>query len=127
MEDILSTEFDPMVDQICGCGDEGLRLYRCTDTGCLGAPTQCKQCIIQAHRFSPFHWIQEWNGRFFERKDLSEIGLVFTLGHNGTTCPKAIKEDPGIRFTIIDTNGIHSTCLHFCFCFGELSRACQLT
>jgi CxC2 like cysteine cluster associated with KDZ transposases len=127
LEDVLSTEYDPAIGQICGCGSGALRLYRCTDSGCTGTRVQCKECLLQAHRMAPFHWAQEWNGRFFARRDLFDIGLEYTVGHCGSACPKAPQDDQGVRFTIVDVNGIHSTRLRFCYCFGSGARARQLT
>ncbi|KAJ7744801.1 hypothetical protein DFH07DRAFT_749248 [Mycena maculata] len=35
------------------------------------------------------------------------------IGHNGHRCPKA---DPMQTFTLVDSNGIHATCVTFCRC-----------
>src|ERR1700738_4974361 len=50
VEDVLSTEFDPLVGQVCDCGTGALRVYRCMDSGCLGMPARCQVCFLQAHK-----------------------------------------------------------------------------
>ena len=126
-DDILSTEVNPATNEVCSCGTGGLRKYRCTDSGCLGVSARCRECFLQAHKTAPFHWAQEWNGNFFECKDLSDLGLVYTLGHGGDTCPRAGNDDKGIQLIIVDSNSIHSTWIHFCNCFGVPNHARQLT
>ncbi|KAJ7022800.1 hypothetical protein C8F04DRAFT_1194153 [Mycena alexandri] len=51
--------------------------------------------------------------RFFLRHDISVLGHVIHLGHNGSACPSAVGER---LFTVVDGNGIHSTHLAFCGC-----------
>src|ERR1700722_6172167 len=108
-DNILLTEVDPATNEVCSCSTGGLRKYRCTDSGCLGVSARCQECFLQAHKTAPFHWAQEWNGNFFERKDLTDLGLVYTLGHGGDTCPRAGNDNKGVRLIIVDSNGIHST------------------
>src|SRR3954454_23781707 len=126
VEDLLSTKFDPAVSEPCDCGIGELREYRCTDTGCLGAPVKCRECLLQAHKTAPFHWVQQWNGKFFERTGLFELGLSYTVGHSGESCPATGEDNTGLQLIVVDTNGIHSTRIHFCHCFGAPSRARQL-
>jgi hypothetical protein len=38
---------------------------------------------------TPFHWISQWNGSFFQDSCLANVGLVIHLGHNGDCCPSA--------------------------------------
>ena len=57
---------------------------------------------------------QEWNGAFFEKKTLCELGLRVQLGHGGSACPCAI---PGpTDFTLFDTNGVHHVNIDYCDC-----------
>ena len=57
---------------------------------------------------------QEWNGAFFEKKTLCELGLHVQLGHGGSACPCAI---PGpTDFTLFDTNGVHHINIDYCDC-----------
>ncbi|KAG1790752.1 uncharacterized protein HD556DRAFT_1201312, partial [Suillus plorans] len=59
--------------------------YKCQD--CLGEPLYCTGCCRSQHRSNPFHWISQWNGRFFERSCLAHVGLIIHLGHDGKQCP----------------------------------------
>jgi CxC2 like cysteine cluster associated with KDZ transposases len=61
------------------------------------------------------------------RKGLADLGLIYTVGHGGGACPKAPEDDQGVRFTVVDVNGVHSTRLRFCHCFHSGTRARQLT
>ncbi|EPS92650.1 hypothetical protein FOMPIDRAFT_1056674 [Fomitopsis schrenkii] len=40
-----------------------------------------------SHRLLPFHWVEVSNGRCLEKRDLSELGLILYLGHQGLPCP----------------------------------------
>ncbi|PBK61727.1 hypothetical protein ARMSODRAFT_990587 [Armillaria solidipes] len=77
--------------------------YRCED--CEGGSIECRACLVQSHRRLPFHRVQVWNGRFFEKTDLRTAGLRMQLGHTDLKCisPIAGLED----FTVLHTNGIH--------------------
>jgi CxC2 like cysteine cluster associated with KDZ transposases len=48
----------------------------------------CKDCCIGVHQHNPFHKIQHWTGKFFNRADLGDLGLSINLGHNGALCPQ---------------------------------------
>ena len=67
-----------------------------------------------------------WNGSFFERTTLKELGLKIQLGHPaGDEClsPKQAFNDD---FTVIDSNGIHSVSLQYCDCQHSLCPTIQL-
>lgn len=64
---------------------------------------------------------QRWNGRFFEKALLKDLGLVIQLGHPaGQFCasPRIAPSD----FVVADTNGMHSVTVYYCGC-QQLSRA----
>jgi hypothetical protein len=104
---------------MCICG-RAKRTTQCTD--CFQSATSCNQCFITSHNNAPFHWAETWNGSFFERKDISKLDHTITLGHNGNQCPNAeYHESDSSKFIIVDTNGIHSTCLCFCKCAGKVT------
>ena len=86
----------------------------------------CSTCICDAHRYHPLHWIEEWNGNFFERRDLSELGLIIHLGHRGTPCPQRPSRDASVKFCIVDLNGVHECRVHYCYCVDALSQVSQL-
>ncbi|KAJ3964968.1 hypothetical protein EV361DRAFT_873590 [Lentinula raphanica] len=57
---------------------------------------------------------QRWNGCFFEKIALRELGITVQVGHRaGERCvnPKVIHD-----FTVIHTNGIHTVHLMYCNC-----------
>ncbi|KAI0083229.1 hypothetical protein BDY19DRAFT_998729 [Irpex rosettiformis] len=70
----------------------------------------------------------KWNGTFFERAPLSDLGLVIQLGHNpGESC-RAPMCGPR-SFMVMHTNGLHSVNMQFCECARASSagsRAQQL-
>lgn len=57
---------------------------------------------------------QKWNGSFFERIRLRDLGIFIQLGH------RALEHCGNPRFidgfTVIHTNGIHSVVLAYCDC-----------
>ncbi|KAJ7900452.1 hypothetical protein B0H13DRAFT_1883534 [Mycena leptocephala] len=71
---------------------------------------------------------QVWNGVWFEKKTLKELGLRVQLGHWGGSdrrCPasQAVRDD---GFTIIADDGVHSVGLDFCGCGRSGSKQVQL-
>lgn len=56
---------------------------------------------------------QVWNGGFFERTSLNDLGHRFYIGHQHTACPSS---DSGTPTLVIDTNGVHRVNVHFCAC-----------
>jgi CxC2 like cysteine cluster associated with KDZ transposases len=63
---------------------------------------------------------QQWNGSFFVRTTLRDLGLVVHLGHQGLSCPflGRILDN----FTVVHTNGIHTVKVRFCACPRERSQ-----
>ncbi|KAG2139891.1 hypothetical protein BD769DRAFT_1341215, partial [Suillus cothurnatus] len=59
--------------------------YKCQD--CLGEPLYCTGCCQSQHSCNPFHWINKWNGKFFEQSCLTHVGLVIHLGYDGRQYP----------------------------------------
>ncbi|KAJ7863691.1 hypothetical protein B0H13DRAFT_1638013 [Mycena leptocephala] len=98
----------------CGCSKQ-LRTVACTE--CLQAELLCPQCWVKKHRTMPTHWALVWNPdeRFFEKHDFCRVlkNTVIRLGHYGEGCPDA---DLGQSFTLVDSNGIHATCIAYCRC-----------
>ncbi|KAA1479019.1 hypothetical protein DENSPDRAFT_861961 [Dentipellis sp. KUC8613] len=84
----------------------------------------CGDCVVRRHQRIPLHRVQRWNGEFYERETLRNLGLVFQLGHGpGGQCrlPQAGHKD----FVVIHVNGIHAVNVKFCGCKG-LDRPIQL-
>ncbi|KAH9934387.1 uncharacterized protein B0H18DRAFT_870111, partial [Fomitopsis serialis] len=87
--------------------------FRCTE--CFNAPLLCRPCMINAHTWNPLHRIERWTGAFFERMQLSELGLVFSVGHHGRPCPSSFG-DPPSKLTVVHTTGVHTLSVQYCEC-----------
>ena len=88
--------------------------YRCTE--CWDSTPHCYKCHIAAQRNQWFHWVEAWNGDFWERYDLMSIGLTIRLGHNGEQCPNRGSWLEPSRITVVHTNGIHNCQFEYCHC-----------
>ncbi|KAI0360938.1 hypothetical protein OH77DRAFT_1393632 [Trametes cingulata] len=97
---------------------------RCRE--CRGKEPVCERCTVRAHRNLPFHWIDVWNGAFFERRDLHDLGFVCYLGHHGDACPHIPTGRPPIAFVIVHDNGVHHCSLHYCHCPRAREELSQL-
>ncbi|ESK93531.1 hypothetical protein Moror_1638, partial [Moniliophthora roreri MCA 2997] len=113
---LLAKEADKHTLQSCSCGSVDAKwTIHCMDCQ-FSAPT-CSTCFMQNHRHSPFHWVERWNGRFFEHCEISMLRHIITLGHNGERCPLVdYTKAKATPFTLVDCNGIHRVLLVFCGC-----------
>ncbi|KAH9932516.1 uncharacterized protein B0H18DRAFT_871282, partial [Fomitopsis serialis] len=123
LEDILASEVPANVGELCACG-QAVAAARCRD--CLQGDLRCRQCLVDAHRLTPLHWIDVWNGRCLEKQDLSEAGLVLWLGHNGHRCPYHRAVITPIVYTVTHSNGIHRVPIHECRCPDARKTVSQL-
>jgi hypothetical protein len=59
---------------------------------------------------------QRWNGKFFEKDSLQNLGLRYQLGHSSAcSCPQ-----PGpANFIIFDLSGPHDVSIDYCQCGEE--------
>ncbi|KAH9931367.1 uncharacterized protein B0H18DRAFT_1116521 [Fomitopsis serialis] len=87
--------------------------FRCTE--CFNGPMLCRDCLIDAHTWNPLHRVQCWNGRFFERKQLSDLGFIFSIGHHGRPCPSSFG-DPPTKLTVVHTTGVQTIAVEYCDC-----------
>ncbi|KAK7022477.1 CxC2 domain-containing protein [Favolaschia claudopus] len=88
-----------------------VRLFKCY--GC-GEFLQCLNCCLSNHQRTPLHVLQEWNGAFWIPCSLSQIGLVYQLGHGGFPCPFP---DPVKRkLVVIEEPVVHEIQIHYCKC-----------
>ncbi|KAJ6528208.1 hypothetical protein B0H19DRAFT_1275002 [Mycena capillaripes] len=100
-------------------------VFRCAQQTCWGPSLFCKACIVHAHAALPTHWIEEWNGLFFVRRALIDLGLVVQLGHPvGIGCGN--QQEAPKDFVVIDVTGVHKVSLNFCACDATLERRQQL-
>ncbi|KAF7335028.1 CxC2 domain-containing protein [Mycena venus] len=107
---------------LCGCGvgvaaeepeEDGRpkRFFRCGECGYF---IHCQKCCVDRHKFTPLHFLEEWNGKFWVRTTLHSIGLVYQLGHEGLKCNVP---HPVVRtLTVMDTTGVHTVHYRFCGC-----------
>ncbi|KAJ7802266.1 hypothetical protein B0H13DRAFT_1672311 [Mycena leptocephala] len=106
----------------CGALDP---IYRCAHQTCYGAGLFCSACIVKQHTLLPTHWIETWNGTFFERQSLASLGLVIQLGHPpGFSCPTATAGHK--NFALIDVTGVHEIRVRFCECNSDIPHWRQL-
>ncbi|KAJ6513992.1 hypothetical protein DFH09DRAFT_941321 [Mycena vulgaris] len=113
---LLTLYYRPQLHTPCACGKNSrVRTVTCSD--CLQAPLLCPQCWLDKHRTTPTHWALIWNpkDKFFEKHDFCRVlkSTAVAIGHTGLRCPEA---DPMRSFTLVDSNGIHATCINFCRC-----------
>ncbi|KAJ7152450.1 hypothetical protein C8R46DRAFT_1302833 [Mycena filopes] len=112
---LLDYEADDLVGTPCQCGREGMVAQtQCHD--CTDYQTSCSGCFVSTHLQNPFHWAEVWDTAqgFFVRHDISKLGHIIQLGHGGGPCPSPVGER---LFTVVDSNGVHSTRLAFCGCY----------
>lgn len=70
--------------------------------------------LSQLYFFAYLLILQEWNGAFFEKRQLKNLGLRVQLGHGGRPCPCPL---PGSSdFVIMHVNGVHRVNVDFCDC-----------
>ncbi|KAJ7724298.1 hypothetical protein B0H14DRAFT_562008 [Mycena olivaceomarginata] len=112
-------EYASIYSKCGGCGEPNPR-FRCAQQTCFGLWLYCQKCVVARHAFLPTHWIQEWNGTFFERRSLKDLNLVVQLGHPpGTDCNNPEKATK--TFVIIDVTGVQYVALNFCNCDSRVS------
>ncbi|KAJ6616904.1 hypothetical protein B0H10DRAFT_1914835 [Mycena sp. CBHHK59/15] len=109
---MLEFESDSTIGTACSCSKEQATT-QCHD--CTGYSATCSNCFIEKHLQSPFHWAEVWDfaKQFFVRHDISTLGHVIQLGHNGKSCTQP--SNPRL-FTIVDGNGVHATRIAYCGC-----------
>jgi CxC2 like cysteine cluster associated with KDZ transposases len=55
-----------------------------------------------------------WNGSFFAKSNLKDLGLRVQLGHGGACCSSPL---PGASdFVVFDVSGVHQVAVDFCDC-----------
>ncbi|KAF8341779.1 hypothetical protein F5887DRAFT_918968 [Amanita rubescens] len=106
------------------CSKQQRREYRCRD--CFCNELFCRDCILDYHKYNPLHFLEFWNGKYFERITLKSLNLRIQLGHPiGELCPVP-QPSSDDSFVIIDTHGVHQVGLDFCGCGRSGSMVQQL-
>lgn len=115
MNALFKREADDNLNTKCAC-KRLLRTSGCND--CLQFGLVCDLCFIEAHTTNPTHWVHRWNGEYFTKLDMSELGHVITLGHGGLPCPSVEYHTSCnlSHFTLVDANGVHQTSIAYCKC-----------
>ncbi|KAJ7604018.1 hypothetical protein FB45DRAFT_881028 [Roridomyces roridus] len=106
---------DGFMDDLCHvCRDPAIASsIRCQD--CFGDEMLCEGCCVVRHATHPLHRIEKWNGEFFAKCQLSELGLRVQLGHHpGQRC--AVPRPAHSNFWVLHTNGFHRVNLDICGC-----------
>lgn len=126
--EILAREYDESVNGPCHSCDNkhGLEMsrspvhrethpprYRCLE--CFHSRPICASCIKEQHTLNPFHRIQYWTGKHFEKASLHSLGFTLYLGHDGSPCPLN-RLRSSTKFVVVHTNGIHDRNIEYCIC-----------
>ncbi|KAJ6603281.1 hypothetical protein DFH09DRAFT_899292 [Mycena vulgaris] len=116
---------DPAGYSTCSECEAANPTFRCAQQLCHGGHMYCADCMVKKHQFLPMHWIEEWNGSFFKRRALRDLGLNIQLGHpSGYPCPTSTKAHKD--FMVIDLTGIHTVDVRFCECDARIPHRKQL-
>ncbi len=113
------------MDRPCGeCGSNP-GLIRCSD--CFNSSVFCSDCIIKTHVHLPFHKVEKWNGKFFQKSSLHALRYIICLGHEGQPCPHT-HTSPGFDTTmvLIHINGIFTHRILWCACPNVSEHYLQL-
>ncbi|KAL0566047.1 hypothetical protein V5O48_015965 [Marasmius crinis-equi] len=128
LEEIMRMEERGGMGGVCpgGCNGENEGLYRCQF--CDDRRLLCKGCIVARHANRPLDKTEAfangslkfWNGAYFERVTLRELGLAIQMGHPpGERCkfPRAAREG----FVVVDLDFIQRVDMSFCGCQHQSS------
>ncbi|KAJ7176163.1 hypothetical protein C8R43DRAFT_1084657 [Mycena crocata] len=88
-----------------------VRFFKCEDCGEF---LQCETCCLAHHKRTPLHVILEWNGSFWTKCTLADLGLVYQLGHGGFPC--GFPDDKVYKMTVIEAPVIHQIKIRYCKC-----------
>ncbi|KAJ7456326.1 hypothetical protein B0H11DRAFT_1739440 [Mycena galericulata] len=93
------------------CPPDVVRLFKCRQCGDF---LQCQGCCVTAHARMPLHYIKEWNGDYWKKISLQELGYVYQLGHGGFPC--RFPDPRTLTMTVIDLPYIHRVRYRYCKC-----------
>ncbi|KAJ7025854.1 hypothetical protein C8F04DRAFT_967229 [Mycena alexandri] len=115
----LRDEYLRTILRLEGCGDASEELcpgchaavptIRCRE--CFGGELYCSPCSVEKHATNPLHTIDAWNGQYFSRTSLRDIGLRVPLHHKGCASPVPVD-----NFVVLDIGYIHIVAVDFCGC-----------
>lgn len=112
-------------------------ILRCKDCA-RGSMLKCAECFLELHQSLPLHRVevsarrysspdgeftrcyqQRWNGEFFVKDTLQNLGLRYQLGHSTGSCCPFPQAGPK-NFTVFDITGPHRITIDYCHCDNEL-------
>jgi hypothetical protein len=112
----------------CSClsfePDQDTPRYMCID--CDSHHATCKACIVERHALLPLHRIRRWDGSHYKLESLSQLGLIFHVGHGEKRCPHEVTAENMSLLTILDITGLHSVRIGWCRCASAPSPYRQL-
>ncbi|KAJ7106180.1 hypothetical protein C8R44DRAFT_886072 [Mycena epipterygia] len=117
-----SPQYDPALHQFRSQRNDVLGIFL-RRNGCLGMDPEdcfgddllCATCCVDRHAENPLHRIERWDGQFFRKSSLKEIGLCVQLGHSvHERCLEA--RAVNTEFIVLHTNGIHDVAVDICDC-----------
>ena len=73
----------------------GKAVWRCKDCG--DRRVLCVLCFRDRHLMNLFHRVEKWNGRYFQRGALWQVGVKIYVGHQGMPCPQSADSLTDIR------------------------------
>ncbi|KAK0444170.1 hypothetical protein EV421DRAFT_1903278 [Armillaria borealis] len=95
-------------------------IFRCKE--CLGMCLECQDCVVERHRQTPFHIIQE----LFRQGDLAAT-WVYAFNWALTRQGRCLNPRPGpIDFSVLHVNGLHQLAIDFCWCEHRVAPWKQL-
>lgn len=57
----------------------------------------CVLCCRQNHHNNVLHRVEKWNGRYYKKGALWQVGVKLYTGHNGTPCPRSLAGVSGME------------------------------
>ncbi|KLO14505.1 hypothetical protein SCHPADRAFT_826309, partial [Schizopora paradoxa] len=111
LDQLLMLESGPSEYETCfHCDHVGT--HRCVT--CSGNRVLCSRCMVSTHATLPFHFIEYWNMKYWEKSTLQRLGFTLHLGHNGATCP--LPDGVGRVIHVLHCTGLHDVRVVFCGC-----------
>ncbi|KAJ7198691.1 hypothetical protein C8J57DRAFT_1104953, partial [Mycena rebaudengoi] len=104
---------------LCSMGCGGTAEYRCKQC-CDGGQLLCCACLLTAHQRLPFHSVEVWfwDGSFFHRKKLKELGLRIQLGHWHENSQCDAPKRGSDTFVVVHGDGVEEVAIDYCGCGG---------
>ena len=118
---------------LCQMCKEHDAILRCVDCTC--SQLLCPACCTAAHKSMPFHRLEKWSWKFFERTNLTAQGFILYLGHGGDPCesisndtfgPSSSSQKGLDSVVVVDVLGVHNMSVSWCQCENNNAKHIQL-